>query len=138
MILETIMNRRVVTVGMDDTLATIRDVFEHAPFHHIFVVEDDRLMGVISEPDLLRNLSPALGTASETQHDTATLHKRAHQIMTHSPLTGSAHMSVLEAAQRLLDRDVACLPIVDGSNRLEGVITWKDLLRAALDLGGTL
>jgi acetoin utilization protein AcuB len=137
MILENIMNRRVVTVGMDDSLATIRDLFQQARFHHLFVIEAGCLVGVISDRDLLKQLSPALGTGAETRRDAATLNKRAHQIMVRQPVTASAHMSVREAAQHLFDHDVSCLPVVDGSNRLEGVVTWKDLLRAALAPGAT-
>jgi hypothetical protein len=39
------------------------------------------LCGVISDRDLLRALSPYVGTASENARDTATLRKRVHQIM---------------------------------------------------------
>ncbi len=54
----SIMTRKVVTVEMDDPLQTICEVFINFEFHHILVVEDWKLVGVISESDLLRAAKP--------------------------------------------------------------------------------
>ena len=73
---ENIMSRQVVSVGMDDTLKEIREIFEHVRFHHILVVDNERLVGVISDRDLLKAVSPYANTQSEHPRDAATLRKR--------------------------------------------------------------
>jgi acetoin utilization protein AcuB len=54
--IESIMSREVVTLSMDDSLRTIREIFVNTGFHHLLVVEKDRLCGVISDRDLWRGV----------------------------------------------------------------------------------
>src|ERR1700679_4391873 len=88
MALGSIMTARVVTVEMDDRLEIVKEIFDTMSFHHLLVVDKDKkLSGVVSDRDLLRALSPYVGSAAETARDLATLNKRVHQIMTRHPLT---------------------------------------------------
>jgi acetoin utilization protein AcuB len=130
MIVQDIMTKRVVTVELDDTLATVRDIFEHMHFHHLLVVEEGRLCGVISDRDLLKALSPNLGTSSESYKDTATLNKRVHQIATRNPITLSPDASVQDAMNVLNTHSISCIPIVDGDGKAVGILSWRDILRA--------
>jgi len=75
---EQIMNKRVVTVEMDDSLKVVKNIFDNVCFHHLLVGESDKLFGVISDRDLLKALGASLGTAAETSQDLATLNKRVH------------------------------------------------------------
>ena len=58
-----------------------------AAYAGLKVLEADIPIGVISDRDLLKALSPYIGTATETSRDVATLNKRAHQIMSRKPIT---------------------------------------------------
>ncbi len=89
MTVETIMSPKIVTVEMDETLERIREIFEQHRFHHLLVISGHRLMGVISDRDLLKSISPFVDTLSETSRDSATLQKRAHQIMSRKPISVS-------------------------------------------------
>ncbi len=129
--LRDIMTKRVVSVQMDDTLRVIRELFQKARFHHVMVLEDDVLRGVISDRDLLKNLSPFIDSPAEDRKDLSTLERRAHQIMSRQPITATSNTTVHEAAQLLVQRNISCLPVVD-DGALVGVVTWKDLLRAEI------
>lgn len=122
------MSRAPVTVGPDITLATVRRLFESHHFHHILVVDDKRLVGVVSDRDLLKALSPYLGTLSETQRDLATLNKHVHQIMSHQPVVVQADCGLRPAAELMLTHGVSCLPVVDEARRPVGILSWRDLL----------
>ena len=129
--LEEIMTRRVVTVELDDSLATVKQIFDSLHFHHLLVIgSDKKLCGVISDRDLLRAISPYAGTVSENARDSATLKKRAHQIMTRSPMTLSPDASVAEAIQLFLGHRVSCIPIVDEGFRAVGIVSWRDILKS--------
>ena len=126
-----IMTRRVVTVELDDSLATVKQIFDSLHFHHLLVIgSDKKLCGVISDRDLLRAISPYAGTVSENARDLATLKKRAHQIMTRSPVTLSPDASVADAIQLFLGHRVSCIPIVDEGFRAVGIVSWRDILRS--------
>lgn len=128
---QAIMTTRLVTVELDDTLKTVRDIFDAMKFHHLLVVDEDRkLCGVVSDRDLLRAVSPYLGSVSETTRDMATLNKRVHQIMTRKPITLRAEAEVIEAVRVLLEHRVSCVPIVDDAFRAVGIVSWRDVLRS--------
>lgn len=126
----TIMSRRLVTVTMDDTLATVQQLFKEHRFHHLLVVEDRTLVGIISDRDLLKALSPNIGTLSETDRDRATLNKRAHQIMTRNPVSVRPTTPLATAASLMLEKKVSCLPVTSDEHRLEGILSWRDILKA--------
>jgi len=129
---ETIMNAQIVTVEMDETLERVREIFEQHRFHHLLVVSGHRLMGVISDRDLLKSISPYVGTLSETARDVATLQKRAHQIMSRKPISVPKDVTVQTAAETLLTNNISCLPVTNEDGAVVGILTWKDVLAALM------
>lgn len=127
--IDKIMSKRIVTVEMDDSLEIVREIFANSQFHHLLVVEDDELLGVISDRDLLRNLSPNIETAAETTRDTETLNKKAHQIMTRKPITLDAKAGVDKAVDIFNKHNISCIPIVDNNQRPVGIVSWRDIMR---------
>ncbi|MGZ3159154.1 MAG: CBS domain-containing protein, partial [Burkholderiaceae bacterium] len=77
-----IMSGHPVSVGLDDSLGAVKDIFDNAKFHHLLVIEEGKLFGVVSDRDLLRHISPNIGTNNYTVKDLDTLKKRVHQIVT--------------------------------------------------------
>jgi acetoin utilization protein AcuB len=132
MLLNKIMKTRLATVEMDDKLRVVKNIFDSMGFHHLLVVGDDKtLRGVVSDRDLLRALSPYVGTAAETTRDIASLNKRVHQIMSRQPITLKADGTVDDAIALLLDHRISCVPIVDDQFRPVGIVSWRDILRAS-------
>ena len=127
-----IMTSRVVTIEMDDSLEVIRDIFRKVKFHHLIVVDGEKVVGVISDRDFLKAISPYVDTMSETNRDRATLEKRAHQIMSHYPSTVLQSCPIEKAAKIILERGISCLPVTNAEGIVEGIITWKDLFKAFL------
>jgi acetoin utilization protein AcuB len=127
-----IMSSRPITIGMDDSLRKIQELFQQHRFHHLMVVSGGRLRGVISDRDVLRRLSPFLQTAGAQRRDEATLELHAHQIMTRHPITVTPETDSQAAARVLIENSISCLPVVGAGDELVGVVTWKDLLRATL------
>ena len=126
---ETIMTKEVITVNMDTTLMTICRIFEKKKFHHLLVMDEDTLFGVISDRDVLKALSPFLNTLAEQSRDLLTLKKKAHQIMSRNPITITKQASLEDASQLLLKNTISCLPVVSQDGHVEGIITWKDILK---------
>lgn len=123
------MTTKLVTVEMDDTLATVREIFDNTGFHHLLVVERGAVVGVLSDRDLLRHLSPYVGTAAETTRDAATLNKHVHQIMARKPETLRPESELAEVLEKFRLKDVTCLPVVDACNKVVGIVTWRDMLK---------
>ncbi len=131
--LRSIMTTRVVTVEVDDTLEVVKQIFDAMKFHHLLVVDTGKtLCGVISDRDLLRALSPYVGTASENARDTATLRKRVHQIMSRKPVTLPPEAAVTDAINLFLTSRVSCIPIVDPHLKPVGIVSWRDVLKTLI------
>jgi len=128
--LEEIMVTEVITVGMDEGLEIVRVLFERSHFHHVLVLDEDgTLVGVVSDRDLLKALSPFISTLAERPQDLQTLKRRVHQIMSHRPVTAVRNGSVRDAAALMLKNQISCLPIVRPDQTVEGIVTWKDILK---------
>jgi acetoin utilization protein AcuB len=129
MIVNKIMTTEVITIGMDDTLAQIQKLFEKHKFHHLLIVEDEELIGIISDRDVLKEISPFVNTISEDTRSRETLKKKAHQIMTRKPITAEPDTLVDDAANIMLKKNISCLPVVSPSGNIQGILSWKDILK---------
>lgn len=129
--IEHIMSKVVVSVEMDDSLKIVKEIFDNAGFHHLIVLDElGKLFGVISDRDLLRSISPYLNTPAETPRDLATLNKKAHQILTRKPITLPATADIIEAIVIFNKYKISCIPIVSVDQKLLGIISWRDILKA--------
>ena len=124
-----IMSRGVVSVGPDDSLETVRRLFDRHRFHHLLVCDDGIARGVISERDLLKHLSPFVGTLSEKSRDTWTLKKRVHQVMNRTIVWAEPTTPITEAALMMAANRISCLPVLDEQSRPMGMVTTVDVLR---------
>jgi acetoin utilization protein AcuB len=129
MLVQQIMSKPVVTVTLDNTLNMVKNLFENAKFHHLLVVEKDTLYGVISDRDLLKAISPFIGTIQEKAHDTSTLNKKVHQIMSRKPITLTPLADVYEAISLFNQHSISCIPIVNRAGVPVGIVSWRDILR---------
>lgn len=129
MYIHEIMTKQVITVEMDDDLSIVKDIFDNAKIHHLLVVEDGELMGVVSDRDLYRSISPNIGTCRYTPRDLETLNKRIHMVMTRHPKTLPETATIREAVELFSSNNFSCIPIVDDANHIRGIITWRDIFK---------
>lgn len=124
-----IMTSPVVTVKMDDDLKTVKSIFDKTKFHHLLVVDAGKLCGVVSDRDLLKTLSPYIGSAAETARDVATLKKKVHQIMTRKPVVVLDNASIEAVLRIFVDHRFSCVPVVDGDAKPIGIVSWRDIIK---------
>lgn len=129
MAISRIMTKNVVCVDMDITLLEIKEIFRKKRFHHMLVTSNDKLVGIVSDRDVLKNISPFVDTAAETAKDLHTLQKRAHQIMSRRIISVPPHAKLITAIRTFNDNKVSCLPVVDDNQKVLGIVSWRDILR---------
>ncbi|SEL20506.1 acetoin utilization protein AcuB [Colwellia chukchiensis] len=127
-----LMSKNLFTVAMDDAISKVKDIFETKGFHHMLVVENEKLCGVIADRDLLKAISPNVDNFAASNQDLATLNKRAHQIMVRNPISLSQHASVIDAVKLFNEHKITCIPIVDEENRPVGIVSWRDIMRVII------
>ncbi|MFQ3197172.1 MAG: acetoin utilization protein AcuB [Paraglaciecola sp.] len=124
-----LMSKHVVVVKMDDPLSKVKDIFDQGKFHHLLVVDDGRLYGVISDRDLLKSISPKIGDMAATTKDLASLNKKAHQIMTRKPISLNENATVKEAITIFNEHKISCIPIINNTDKPVGIVSWRDIMQ---------
>jgi len=127
--IKKIMSTKLVTVSLDDQLSAVKAIFDNLKFHHVLVLDERKLLGIVSDRDLLKALSPNIGTVTESYKDLASLNKRVHQIMTRHPVVLQEEATVDDAIHLFNTQRVSCLPVVDSDGHPIGIVSWRDILK---------
>ncbi|MFI6495207.1 CBS domain-containing protein [Streptomyces sp. NPDC050564] len=109
------------------------------------VDEDEKVLGVISETDLMvrqaetpdpyetRRRFRLAGLTRSRRRQAAKAHARtAGQLMSVPPITVHADDTIAEAARTMAHHRVERLPVVDEEDRLVGIVTRRDLIQVFL------
>jgi CBS domain-containing protein len=131
------MSTPPILIRSTTTLADAQRIMEHRKVRRLPVVEDGRLVAIVTWGDL-RAAQPSAATTLSI-HEWRALLERATvaESMTREPVTIAPNAMVFDAAQRMLDHKIGGLPVV-AEGRVVGVITESDLLRLLIaDATGT-
>jgi len=128
---EAVMQREVASVRSDERLDFVDDVMALGRVRHMPVVDDGKLVGVVTQRDLLAaSLSRALDFDAQERR-TFLRSVNVGEVMSKKPITVGPHATLREAAQLLLRHKIGCLPVVGPGGEALGLLTETDLLRAA-------
>jgi CBS domain-containing protein/nucleotide-binding universal stress UspA family protein len=118
-----------VSVSPSTPVPKVQELMLHRRIRHLPVVEDGRLVGIITDRDVrTAQPSPATGLAvREMNYLLDRLTVRA--VMTRPVITVAPKDSLTEAVRLMLENRIGGLPVMAGE-RLVGILTEADLLRA--------
>ena len=128
-----VMTTEIHTLAPDDSLLDARQLMaEHNVRHIPIVAEDLRLVGLLSQRDVLAAadsiLLPQTGEAGAIESRIA-----ISSVMTLDPNTTDAHASLRGAALHMQQHRIGCLPVVRDET-LIGIITDTDFVAVAVNL----
>jgi len=127
-----VMSRPVVTVTTSTTVAAAAALLCAKGFTAFPVDDDDdRLVGIVTEADLIRDRIPADPRVHGWHVPAHSSVPLVQDVMTVPVESLTAGADVSDAARMMVDERIRCLPIVDGY-RVVGILTRRDLLRTAL------
>jgi acetoin utilization protein AcuB len=134
MLVNDIMSRKVITVDPDTPMLEARKRMAEARIRHLVVMENVRVVGIITDRDIRLNLpSPAISLSVwEINFLLAKLTVR--EVMSQSVIVIGSDRPAAEAALIMVDYKIGALPVVDDSG-LAGIVTESDFVRA---VGGAL
>jgi acetoin utilization protein AcuB len=130
------MRTQVTTIPLDALVSTAYQMMllRGSGIRHLPVVaRQNVLVGILTDRDV--RLAAASDAPSMAEHELLYLLKklRVRDIMTQDVVTVRGTTSLAEAGQLFLQRKFGCLPVVGDDNRLEGILTVTDLLRAYVE-----
>lgn len=123
-----IMSTRPVHFTPDEDMWAVKRVFDKHQFHHILVIAQGSLVGVLSDRDYLKTVSPNVKNGALTSADLNNMNRRVHQIMSHKVISVKPDDQVMQAVMLFNENKISCLPVVD-NNRAVGILSWRDIMR---------
>ncbi len=132
------MTQKVVTINKDADILEAKELMEQYQIRHIPVVEPDGLLiGMITD----RDLRSALPSTFYKKEDTGTkkaaaLPIKVKEIMSQNLVTLSPMDTIQDALLLIQKTLVGALPVVDKKDKLMGIISVRDLLRAFVNVLG--
>jgi len=126
-----IMTETVVVIDADRPVSEALECFQQYPIHHLPVVRNGRLVGMLSSADLIKLEFFAPKSAAE-RAQFLDQRFRIEQIM-RSPVTSrGSGASVEEVSELIIDKGVHAVPIVDENEQVIGIVSTTDLIRSLL------
>lgn len=116
--LSSIMTTKLLTVGPDDALKTVRELMVRHKIHHVPVVEGKHLVGLVTTYDLFKLSYPPDALAEIP----------VSQVMTRKLATLEPTDKVGTAAEIFLEHLFHALPIVQ-NGELVGIVTSFDVMK---------
>lgn len=115
-----IMTRNVITADQEDSLAVARNIFLKNKVHHLPIVKDSKLVGILTTYDLFKLNGPYKGMAYEDII--------IKDVMTKHVATLEPEDKIGSAAELFLENLFHAVPIVKDGN-LEGIVTSFDVIK---------
>ncbi|HOW35987.1 MAG TPA: CBS domain-containing protein [Candidatus Omnitrophota bacterium] len=129
--LSEIMVEDVIALNVNDPFSRVEELMREKHIRHIPIVDEHfKLAGIITQRDLYRIQPPRKDEEGNWFYDKEMLDKNIlRHVMTKNPFTLSPENTVAEALLAMVDRKYGCIPIVDKSQTLCGIVTQIDILR---------
>ena len=134
-----VMTAEVVAAGPDTPYRDLVDLLADRRINAVPVVDDDRrVLGVVSESDLLRKIEyvgvgePRWFERRRRAHQQKASGRTAAELMTAPAEVVLASTPIHVAARRMAEAGVKQLPVENDLGRLVGIVTRSDLLKEHL------
>jgi len=141
---EDSMTEQVICLEKEDNLGKAVEIIQKGKFRHVPIVDEQRrLVGIVSDRDILRHLPFAKREpASQTEvfrgdlfgvsSKDPSLKLRITDVMTRDVVSVLPSCSFNNAVKTLHETKINCMPVVDEEKKILGIVTVSDVLRTML------
>ena len=127
LLVRDVMSTNVRIVDPNERIAVADELMKQGRFRHVVVVDDGDLVGVLSQRDIFYGaLAWSLGHGRRA-HEETLASVPVKQVMNTNVRTVLPEDSLAEAAARMREHKVGCLPVLAG-RKIVGILTEGDFL----------
>ena len=128
------MTREVVTLFEEDNLVGVEEGMQRYKFRHLPVVDEGKLVGLVTHRDLLRVAASELEptAARRTEHLKQSVFVR--DVMRRDLVTVREDTPLEDAGRLLWNNKLGCLPVTKDDGSLVGIVTEADYVKLAIRL----
>lgn len=113
------MTSDVKSVSPDEGINVVFNMLNDSHVRQSPVVEDGKLVGIITDRDLRMALQ------DYTEHPGMTV----KNVMINDPVSVKEHDRIIDAANLLIDKKINALPVKNGKDEVSGILTTTDIIR---------
>lgn len=129
------MSRPVISVSPEEPINEVLAMFRTERIRRAPVMKEGKLLGIVSERDLL-NASPSSATTLSVWEMNYLISKvRVKDVMTKKVIVVDKNTPIEEAARIMADKKIGGMPVTS-SEKVVGIITETDLFKVFLELMG--
>ena len=129
------MSRPVISVTPDMPINDVLAMFRKEHIRRAPVIKDSKLVGIVSERDLLNASPSSVTTLSVWELNYLISKVTVKNVMAKKVVTVEQDTPIEEAARIMADKKIGGVPVVSGTN-VVGIITETDLFKILLELMG--
>ena len=132
------MTRQVITVDPESNLFEAQRLMAENKIRHLPVTDKNKgLIGIVTDRDIRSALPYRFFKEAYSQKEKEKLAAlKVKDIMTKDPISILPTFTIQDALLLIQNSNVGALPVVDDNNRLSGIISVRDLLRAFINVLG--
>ena len=127
-LMREIMSTNLTTLDHESRLLDAALLMRSSGYRHLPVVHRGHLVGLISDRDVQRAAPSLLSKVSQEEYNRIFETTPITRIMVRDVLAVSPAAPLRDAVRILHENKLGCLPVVEGENRLVGIVTVTDLL----------
>ena len=129
-----IMMGSPVTLTPDDTLDLANNVISLGRIRHIPVVEKGKLVGLLSERDLIGAAANRIFGLNQKSKSALLKTESVKSIMKKRLVTVTPDTPIRDAARLMADKKIGCVPVIS-AGALVGLVTTTNVLRYLESIG---
>lgn len=126
-----VMQKPVITIDSHTSPENAKNLIKQYHYHHFPVVDSqEKIIGLLSDRDLLRNSPNRDHRLSESEEPTQ--NGDISSLMSTKLVVAYANTPLSEIGKAMLTENIKCVPIVDQDHRVIGMTTSTDFIRCVI------
>lgn len=122
------MTQAVKTVKRQTTMRELEDLFEKHDFNAFPVLEDGKILGIVSKFDFLRAF--AFTSSQIVPHYDELMRRPVAEVMTEAVVHVDPTSPLTRVLQLMVSLKTRSFPVMDRDRQLQGIISREDIMRA--------
>lgn len=119
------MNEKIIAASPNDTVAYVRNLMLRNKISRIVIIEDDKVVGIVTKKDIARNLAKKRAKWRRRPIDKILISR----IMSTNLITIEKNINLKRAARLMIENGISSLIVVENDVPV-GIITKTDMVRA--------
>ena len=135
LLMRDLMTRDLATLSPQASVSDALSMCREQGVRHVPVVEDGKLLGIISD----RDIDSATPPEGDPEREEKLNELKVSDLMSRNVVTAHPQDPIGFAAQEMYERKINALPVMleeDGENELVGIVTSTDVMRALVMMTG--